>query len=366
MSPEPEVRPRYVCVGCWHKSVAVTKTDKRGRTMLFKPGNSPYRLLALFCGLFALALFLFGPAPTHAAVCPEETSVLYLPSPAGGQVEMLYLPLAKAWEEQGRHKITVNRAPGRGGSYALSRLMQRHAGACAMAALQLPSFLFLTRIQDRMVSGDEVSPVAVFAYAHHALWVAEDSPVRSMRDLQNMARESMEKSGTALAIAGTGSFTDQHLANLALDRAMGVTSSYIPLTGSVDAVAMVTEKRATACWGYALPRESMPGLRPLGVAAPSRSRALSDVPTLAEQGFDVVSGSHFGIAMAANVAERIRSSIAERFIMLMADPALRRIYNENGASPLALSYEDMESFMSLREQEAKDLLRDYPLIPRRR
>jgi tripartite-type tricarboxylate transporter receptor subunit TctC len=289
--------------------------------------------------------------------------VLYLPEGAGGQLEMIYRPLGEVWEKND-FSLEVVHTPGRGGSYAWSSLLLPDAPKCALAVLQLPSFLFLTRTRNSMVSSKEVTPMAVFAFAPHALWVAEDSPWKSLGDLLAFARDVGESDPARLIVAGSGSYTDQHLASLAFDRAAGVKSHYYPVAGSAEAVLAVKERRAHACWGYAL-AHSMPGLRPLAVAGNARSAVLPDVPTCREEGVDLVGGSHFGVGMAQKTPKEVKRAVAERIIFHMADPAARKAYAALGVLPLALAADDMEAFLTLRRKEVEEFLREYPLLPRR-
>lgn len=316
-------------------------------------------LFALCAALLASSLF-FG--ATALAACTETKAVIYLSAPEGGQTDLIYLPLLKAWTEDGEYGLMTERAPGRGGSYALSRLLLEKRDECALAAMQLPAFHFLTRAPNRMAREQEIEPLAVFAYAPHALWVRIDSPFQSLNDLADKAREKNEAG--RLVIAGVGSYTDQHLANLALDRALGIKSLYYPLRGSAEAAALAEKNMIHACWGYALPPESMPGMRPLAVASRDRSAALPATPTFQQQGIDFFSGSHFGAAMAAEAPERARENFAERLARLMQAPGLKEQLAGRGVLPLALTGEDLKEFIRLHAQEAERLLEEYPLIPR--
>lgn len=344
--------------------------DKPRLTHLPKRSEKEQRRVKPLYFLAACMLWLaFSASPCPAQsppTCTETQAVFYLPSPEGSQTDLLYLPLLKAWGADGAHSMRIEREPGRGGSYALSRLLLDKRTECSLAAMQIPSLFFLTRSPGRMAREDEIAPLAVFAYAPHALWVSDSSPVRSIQDLAIMSRGTAGKGGTVPVIAGVGSYTDQHLAQLALDRALGIRSAYYPLTGTAGVAALAEQQNIHACWGYALPAESMPGMRPLAVAAGTRSAALPETPTFEEQGIHLSSGSHFGIAMAAGTAEDTRKSMAGRFIRLLADPALRKAYTDLGAMPLALGMGDLEGFMSLRAKEADRLLEEFPLLPARR
>lgn len=231
-----------------------------------------------------------------------------------------------------------------------------------MSALLLPSFFYLAKMPDNMFAEKDIAPITVFAYASHALWVDKDSPFQTLDDFIAHARSVMESAGQPLLIAGTGSYTDQHMANQIFARLAGLVTRYYPVIGSTEAASRVKDKEVQACWGYALTLESMPGMRPLAVASAERVSSLPDVPTFRERRMEFLSGAHFGIAMAAeSVPEKTRLAVASRISLFLADPALRRLFAARGASALSLSPEDMQSFLNERRREAENLQLSYPL-----
>lgn len=325
------------------------------------PASGRGRRRALFCACALLMLLSFGAGCARAA-CPSGFS-LYMPATKASQPDRLYSLLAAPWQARFQEPLHLVHVPGRGGSYATSRLLDEESDGCSLAAVILPSVYLLSKTADSMYDVSGLNVAAVLASASNALWVAEESSFHTLADLVNFARAENTKADGVFTLAGTGRYTDQHLATLEFDRAAGVKSLYLPVLGSTEAADAVKSGAATACWGYALLPESMPGMRALGVAGERRSPALPAAPTFREVQVDMVNVAHFALAVRATMPEddmrQLRSSLAA----LASDHDLRGRMAAGGFIPLALEPRDIAAFLEGQLLEIERNLSDYPLIP---
>ena len=337
---------------CWTRPPTVGNDGQKvGRRL------ARLRALAVLLPLFAC----LWPAGQSRAAYPIGDVVLALPVPEDSQPALLYSLIERSARRYAAAPIILHSVPGRGGSYAWSFLKDKPGNGSALAALHFPSAVLLAADKNRAFSPDDIAPVAVFAYAANALWVAEDSPIRTLDDLTAYAREP----GNTFVVAGTGRYTDHHMANLIHNRAAGIKSLYLPLTGTAESVAAVTEKRATACWGYALAPSTMPGLRPLAVAAPERCPALPDTPTFREQNMEVISGQYFGLAAPAESKERTREEVAAFFLKAFSNPELLDEVEAAGFVPEPVGLRDMPIFVGRQRLAVENFLNDYSMFPPR-
>ncbi len=269
---------------------------------------------------------------------------------------------ATALQKQSTQPITLLYAPGRGGSTALNRLIGKPDDGYAVAGLFIPSFLLQPDGYDPAYAEADIAPVAILAYAPAALWVPADSPHRTVSDLTAFALAP----GNRLIIAGNGSLTDHHMASLLLDRAAGITSAYMPVLDSVQAVEAAIAGKAAACWGHALAPDSMPGMRPIAVAALSRSPALPDVPTFEEQRIRLVIGQHIGIGLPGKAREEIRRTVSGFFLRAAAEPDFTARAAAAGLTLMPTAYKDMPGFLEHQRRSLRAFLDEYPLLPQRR
>ena len=327
-------------------------------------GPSLLKRLPTAALLALLVFFCFTLSPRHisAATYPLETIELALPVTEGSQPAILYNLIQRYAARHTLVKFTLNYRAGRGGSYAWNYLKDKPGYGYVLAALHYPSFTLLAADKERVFNPDALTPVALFAYAPNALWVAKDSPILSLEDLVIYARDP----GNRLIVAGTGSFTDHHMATLIFDRAAGITSLYLPLTGTVESVQAVKDKRATACWGYALDSSTMGGLRPLAVAATERGSALPDIPTFREEKMEVVNGQYFGLAMPSTAKKKVRDAVSDFFLDVLSDQDLLNELNRAGFEPTPLPSMGIAVFAGKQEMEVNLFLKDYTVFPRGR
>lgn len=336
------------------------------RERFFQPFRpQPALLMAL---IFCCWLILVSPLQALAApaLCPSGALRVFVPASDDSQLNRLYDIVCKAGREHLGVSFTAQAAPGRGGSYAISRLLDEKGDGCFLAALQLPSFFFLAEAPDNMYRAGDIALVGVFASLPNALWVAEDSPYRTPADLVDHARAVNEQPGGIFTLAGVGSYTDQHLATLQFNRAAGIKSVYRPMTGSAEAAAAVLKGEAAACWGYALAPDSMPGMRVLAVASTRRSPALPDVPTLYEAKIDMENVPVFGLGMTAATAEKKRAQVGAALEAVFSGDGFREELAALGALPVQVPFARLDVYRGEWQGRVQEAYIQYALMPRGR
>ena len=318
--------------------------------------SAPTAVVSCLLALLLCAL----PVRQSRAAYPIQDVTLVMPVTEGSQPALLYSLVQRFALQYATVPIKLKYLPGRGGSYAWGFLKGKPGNGYVLAALHFPSVMLLAADRDRAFSPDDMAPVALLAYAANALWVAEDSPIRTLDDLVSQARDAEN----SLIIAGTGSYTDHQMVHLIFNRAAGVKTLYLPLTGTVESMNAVKEKRAAACWGYALAGSSMPGLRPLAVAAPERCPALPDAPTFRERNMEVVSGQYFGLAAPAEAKEDVREIVAAFFLNVFSNQDMLNEVVAAGFAPAPLSSQEMLVFVGKQQLAAETFFKDYPMFPK--
>lgn len=317
---------------------------------------TPRRLAAaLLAALFAL--FALPPPAAFAAACPSGAITLAVPAAEGSLEARLYDLFPPAWHSAFRLQLALTHHPGRGGSYAVAAMLGRPDNGCSVAAVELPSCLYLCTGSDPMFAAADLALIGVFAAAPLALWVDEESSFKSLAELVEQARKTMDETGSALPLAGAGSFTQQHLAVLQLNRAAGIHTQYLPFLGVKQVIAAVRDGQAAACWAPALGR--LPGMRPLAVAGEQRAPALPETPTFQEAGIDMTALSVFALVMAATTPESVLREARAALEGLLQDAALGRAMAALGYSPFALRADTVPLFMDTLKKDAAALLGDY-------
>lgn len=163
------------------------------------------------------------------------------------------------------------------------------------------------------------------------LVVPPDSPFKSVADIVAFGRANPNK----LTQASSGTGSTAQLAGELFARSAGFRMLHIPYKGGpparMDVMAGRIDMMFTDPSGVPLIKEGK--LRALAVSSAKRSKALPDVPTLAEQGFpDVEVETWFGLALPAGTPKAVvsklereisaflqRQSTRDRFLALGAE-----------------------------------------------
>jgi hypothetical protein len=146
-----------------------------------------------------------------------------------------------------------------------------------------------------------------------------------------------------LRFGSTGVGTGTHLGIEKFNLMVGIKAVHVPAKGS-DAIADTITNTIAGRTDYALSPipTSLPHIRegrllPLGVSSARRSRALPDVPTVAEAG---VAGFDFpiwyGIWAPAATPVGVVQKLAEDIARALRDPAVREMLVKHGGDPMTM------------------------------
>ncbi|PRZ17703.1 tripartite tricarboxylate transporter substrate binding protein [Nesterenkonia sandarakina] len=211
---------------------------------------------------------------------------LIAPAAAGGGWDTFQRELQQSMQTNDLvNNVQVINVPGAGGTIALGNVAQLPeannlmVGGTGQIAAQI-QFGTTSTIQD-------VTPVARVVEEYDIVVVPADSPHQTMDDLVEAWQEN--PSGTPWT--GGGSFDQLVMTEIALAADINPSdTTYIPSDGGGEAIqALLNGTAAASAGGFAdmYPQVESGRLRVLGVASEDRLEGVDDIPTLAEEGYDV-------------------------------------------------------------------------------
>ena len=169
---------------------------------------------------------------------------------------------------------------------------------------------------------DDLAAVALVVKVPNAIFVNNDLPVRSLRELVDLAKRQPGK----LNIGSSGVGTSLHMTGELLKQAAGIEMTHVPFRGAGPMLQEIIAGRVEV--GV----DNLPSvighlrdgrLRPLAVTTATRSPSLPDVPTCAEAGFPAVEATAwFGLVAPARTPRPIIDRIARDTNAALADPAV--------------------------------------------
>jgi tripartite-type tricarboxylate transporter receptor subunit TctC len=313
------------------------------------------RLLPLLCGLFVLCLSIVGPGAAQAAF-PEKPVNYLIPFNPGGESDIFARAQQPLMEKYLKQSVIITYKTGGGGSVGWNELVRTKPDGYFTSGFNLPHII-LQPLQ-RKSSGyetNQIQPVMLFMNTPNVLAVPKDSPYKTLDDFIKAAKA---KPG-ALTLGGSGSNSANHLGVVRLNKLAGIKVSYVPFTGTGDAMPAFLGKHVTGLMTYTtMGIQYKNDMRVLAVATEKRFAGLPDVPTFKELGYNVLEGAYRGLAVPPNTPKAVVDVLYKACLAANNDPNFRKKMDE-----LGFVLEDMDAaasvkFIAQKTVEYKEALKD--------
>lgn len=287
--------------------------------------------LVLLLGLLAM--------PAQAA-WPDRPITLIVPFSPGGGADIAGRSMGRWLEGRlGQPVVVVNRA-GAGDAIGFAAIAQAAPDGHTIGVVTLPNLVTIPIERRAGYTVDQLALIANLVDDVGGVFVRADSRFRSMADLVAAARQAPG----AVSFGTTGVGTYAHLGMLALERQAGISLTAVAY-GSTAPMRAALLQGALQVGGLSMTdatQEMAAGtLRPLGQMAAERWAGTPEVPTLREQGFDVVLSSLRGFAAPAGTPPAILRRLSDLIGEAARDPGFRALA-EKQAMPIG--YQDGAAF----------------------
>lgn len=211
--------------------------------------------------------------------------------------------------------VTVNvvHKPGGGGAVAWSEF-QRTAkpDGYTVIGVNIPHIIAQPiQRKDAGYTTDGWELINWFHFTPNALIVQREGNIKTLADFIKMAKEKPK----AVTVAGSGSFSANHLETLRLQKLAGIDVTYVPHTGTGPIVPALMGGHVTSTMNYSMVGvQYKDKMRTLAVATDERLKVLPDVPTFKELGYDVVGGAYRGVALPKGTPPEIVKKVTDAFV----------------------------------------------------
>ncbi|MBY0336492.1 MAG: tripartite tricarboxylate transporter substrate binding protein [Acetobacteraceae bacterium] len=287
-------------------------------------------------GLVSSAAVLAGgtlAGNARAQVWPTQPIRLIVPFAPGGTTDLIARLVATPLQERLGQPIIVENRPGAGATVG-----------SLMAAQAAPDghTLLLSNIASHGISPTLYGNLrydAVRDFTHIALltlnpsvFVANPrSGIATMADFARFHRDSPR--GLDMASSGAGS--SNHMLIVRMGQILGREINHIPFRGAGPAM--------TAVIGGQVPlmSDSLPSaashirqgsVRAVAMSSAERHPSFPDVPTLREQGYDLVTNSWFGLSGPARMPAPVVERLSTEVLVILRSPEIRARYAEFGGT----------------------------------
>lgn len=208
---------------------------------------------------------------------------------------------------------------------------------------------------------DAWEPVARIGFIPLGLLVSRSFLATSFQQLVDHARKHPGK--VTYATVGTG--TVPHLAALRFEQAMGVKLLAVPYKSSPDVYQDLIAGRIDIYFDgttQGLPVYRNGQARLLGTSTPQRLAVAPEIPTLKEQGFDLVTGGWFGISAPRGTPKEVVAKYSAAFLDAVKRPEYVKKMDQLGVVPAGLNATDFAAFRKEDRSRWADLVKRAGLV----
>jgi tripartite-type tricarboxylate transporter receptor subunit TctC len=231
---------------------------------------------------------------------PTKPIQVIVPFAPGGSNDVLARAVANTWTKYSPQPMIVITKPGAGGVLGVEYVVRSkpdgytiYLGQGSSPDLTIPHFQKMPYDPFK-----DIAPVARLSVHSVVICVSGKSSIKSMKDLVAYANAGNRVTAAASVATGVVDITLKAMAKRA-----NFPITVVPFTGGADAVTALAGGHLTMGGGH--PSEVMPHIKSgrfqaIGVALDKRDPTLPNIPTLKEQGIDVITwGSVKGVAVPA-------------------------------------------------------------------
>ena len=315
------------------------------------------RLLRLAMAVTAVALVsTLGSVGASAQQYPTRPINMIVAFPAGGSTDIGARVVAGIAEKIiGQPIVVVNRG-GAGGQVGWTELARAKPDGYTIGFLNLPATNTTILDPERQAIFNEGSftPIANQVLDPGVIWVAANSPFKTLKDLLDAAKA---KPGTMRA-ATTGILSDDHLAILMVEEVNpGVNFRIVHLLGGAAQMKETLGGNIDVSFdnvGGIVPQVKSGQVRALAVMDTERSKFLPDVPTTKELGKPtVISSSTRGIGGPKGMDPAVVKKLQDVFSQAMKDPEHVKRLEEAGLAIKVMVGAEYEKYYAETHEKAK-------------
>ncbi len=299
--------------------------------------------MPMFRQAAAAALVTLLALPAAAQNFPDRPIRLVVPYGTGGITDITARIIAPAMADQLKQQVYVDNRPGGAGMIgfgaAATATPDGYTMVLATTALAANPILFQSIPYDARKS---FTPISLVGVVPMVAVVPASSPVKSLKELAELAKT--RSSETNFGSAGNG--TDNHLTAELFNHLAGIKVTHVPYRGGGQVMTDLVAGRLTyvfATLPTALPFISDGRLRALATTGQERSKALPDVPTVAEAMLPNFSlYAWLGLFAPANIPAPVHQRLNQAAVAALKNPEtvarLQKIGLEiRGGSPQELA-----------------------------
>lgn len=298
-------------------------------------------LLAL---LAALPFFSLAPAAALAAAWPERPITIVVPAAAGGTTDIAARVLAEKMGKDLGTSVVVENKGGGGGSIGTAQVVRaRPDGYTLLMGNIGPVAINFSLYKQLSYKESDLRGITNVISVPNILVVHADSPVRSVRELVELARTRR------LNVSTSGVGQSPHMSSEMFRQKAGIEVTLVPFPEAAPAVTALLGQQVDYMIDN-LP-SSMPHIRSgkfraLAITSATRSAQLPEVPTMTEAGVPMQVTAWFGLLAPAGTPDAVVERIQQSARRAMQTAEVRQRFADLGGVPGGETPAEYDAFIA--------------------
>lgn len=291
----------------------------------------------------ALALPALAASAQAQAKYPDRPVKIIVPFPPGGGVDLTARLLMEPLSKELGQPIVIENKGGAGGLIGVTAMAQSAPDGYTLAVTGVSSMSAGPHLR-----GDKL-PFDPMKFAHITrlvrmpliLAVKNDLPARTLPEFMDLAKK------TEIRWASGGIGTSQHLAGELFTQMSGLKMVHVPYRGTGPALNDLAAGVVDAYFGdpATLGIIKSGQARAMAVTSPDRWPPLPDAPSLGEAVKGYEAWNWYGLDAPPGTPEPIIERLAAAVRRVMAEPDVKKKYDDNGLHPANLSRAEYVAFI---------------------
>jgi tripartite-type tricarboxylate transporter receptor subunit TctC len=299
-----------------------------------------------------LPLLLLSCATALTGVCaradtffPTKPIRLVVPFPAGGGTDVVARLLARKMGESLKQTIIVDNRAGANGLIGADIIAHAPADGYTIM-LTIASHAIAPAVYKKLPYDTlkDFAPISLVATYPYVIVVPPSLPVKTFQEFIEYAKHN----GGKMSYASSGNGSGPNLGMELLKQAAGIEMQHVPYKGAASANTDLVSGQVQAMLNNFLAGSGLikaGRLRALAVTSLARSKAMPDLPTVAESGFPGFSVlSWYGLFAPKGTPVDVVDKLSQAAARAARDPDVIARMSEDGAEPIGSTPAEFNTF----------------------
>lgn len=306
-------------------------------------------------------LAVFSIALPALAAFPDKPITLIVPYPPGGTTDIAARTMAQAMSPILGQPVVVDNRSGAGGSVGMGVVARAKPDGYTMGMGTIGTQTINQYLYNDMPFNPEkdFEPVGMVLSTPNVIAVRTDSPITSLKDLVQRAKNS----STQLMYASPGMGSSVHLTGAYLEQVADINMMHIPFKGLAGSLPAAIGGQVDVLIDNLPSTLSLlqdgSRIRALAVTSAERSPSLPNVPTAKEAGLNAEDvTAWFALYAPKGTPDAAMTTLIDATRKALALPEVQEKLAALGSKPGALFGKDLTTFEEQERQRWSQLIKD--------